>query len=152
MADFATIDKNDAVIQNLKAEWNAINKLYQAATDPAAKAAYDAQRYAIHQKAEERRNDLGYSGDIMGNPESFVGIVTTAADAAASVINKVTAPAADLKQTAADPEETKVVYSAFDPSGYATITPEVASETGGKILGYGIIAVIGLVILDKLFA
>lgn len=97
-------------------------------------------------------NSEGYTGkytatNYYGNA---AGNVATAAN---NVVEKITEPVkAAADQSAEKQTETKVIYSAFDPSGYATITPEVASETGGKILGYGIIAVIGLVILDKLFA
>lgn len=112
------------------------------------------------QLAEAGRNSYVSSNTYTGT-ERTTNIVgnflasqaTNIGSAAEKVVEKITEPAKDAADQSAEKQtETKVIYSSFDPSGYATITPEVASETGGKILGYGIIAVIGLVILDKLFA
>lgn len=80
---------------------------------------------------------------------SGAAAASSVADKAAEKVEKVIKTATVKEEP--EEKETKVIYSTFDPSGYPTITPEIASDTGGKILGYGIIAVIALVILDKIF-
>ena len=124
----------------------------------------DSGDIATAQLAEAGRNSYvsnpTYTGtqrttNIVGN--YIASQATQIGQAASNVVEKITEPvkaaAEKVSEPAAEKEQpTQIIYSAFDPAAYADqqISGGVSDQTASNIIGIGIIAVIGFVILDKL--